>query len=220
MMNYVDFLLWVRGPAFQIATAIFIFGLSWRLLEILSLSRKPELAVVRERGIAGGFRTIFRRFLPVDDNTFQRSAFIITAGYIFHLGFFIILLLFVPHILFFREFFGFSWPGLPTPVIGIITIMTLLALIALLINRMRHPVLRFLSGFEDYFVWIVTFLPVLTGYMAFHHFFHYPLMLALHILSVELLMIVFPFTKLMHTFTWFISRWYTGSRAAQKGVQV
>lgn len=47
-MNYVDFLLWVRGPAFQIATAIFIFGLSWRLLEILSLSRKPELAVVRE----------------------------------------------------------------------------------------------------------------------------------------------------------------------------
>lgn len=86
-MNYVDFLLWVRGPAFQIATAIFIFGLSWRLLEILSLSRKPELAVVRERGIAGGFRTIFRRFLPVDDNTFQRSAFIITAGYIFHLGF-------------------------------------------------------------------------------------------------------------------------------------
>lgn len=105
-------------------------------------------------------------------------------------------------------------------MIGIITIMTLLALIALLINRMRHPVLRFLSGFEDYFVWIVTFLPVLTGYMAFHHFFHYPLMLALHILSVELLMIVFPFTKLMHTFTWFISRWYTGSRAAQKGVQV
>ncbi len=219
-MTYVDFLLWVRGPAFQIATAIFVFGLSWRLLEILSLSRKPELAVVRESGIAGGFRTIFRRFLPVDDNTFQRSAFIIIAGYIFHLGFFIILLLFIPHILFFRELFGFSWPGLPTPVICVITIMTMLALIALLINRLRHSVLRFLSGFEDYFVWTVTFLPVLTGYMAFHHQLHYPLILALHILSVELLMIVFPFTKLMHTLAWFISRWYTGHRAAQKGIQV
>jgi nitrate reductase gamma subunit len=37
---------------------------------------------------------------------------------------------------------------------------------------------------------------------------------------VELLMILFPFTKLMHAFTLFVSRWYTGSMAGEKGVKV
>jgi nitrate reductase gamma subunit len=119
-----------------------------------------------------------------------------------------------------RELIGFGWPGLPSPVISITTVMTLLALLALLINRLTHPVQRFLSTFQDYLVWTLTFLPVLTGYMAFHHMLlPYPLMLAMHILSVELLMIVFPFTKLMHTFTTFMARWYTGFNAGHKGVQ-
>ena len=42
---------------------------------------------------------------------------------------------------------------------------------------------------------------------------------ALHILSVELLMVLFPFTKLSHAFTLWIARWYNGAIAGYKGVQ-
>jgi nitrate reductase gamma subunit len=45
------------------------------------------------------------------------------------------------------------------------------------------------------------------------------LLLALHILSVELLLVVFPFTKLMHTFTIFLSRWYGGAISGYRGVK-
>ena len=45
-------------------------------------------------------------------------------------------------------------------------------------------------------------------------------MLALHILSVELLLIFLPFTKLMHAFTLWGSRWYNGDANAKKGVPV
>ena len=45
-------------------------------------------------------------------------------------------------------------------------------------------------------------------------------MLALHILSVELLLVVLPFTKLFHAFTLFGSRWYNGKVNAHKGVPV
>jgi nitrate reductase gamma subunit len=45
-------------------------------------------------------------------------------------------------------------------------------------------------------------------------------MLALHILSVEILLIVLPFTKLFHVFTLFGSRWYNGKVNAHKGVPV
>jgi len=220
-MTYTDFLLWVRGPAFDIALVILVFGVILRLLEIFLLGRRAEYAAVRHNGMLGGLRTIFRRFAPADHSTLKRSLFVVITGYVFHLGFFLSLLFFVPHIMLFRELFGFGWPGLPTPVINIVTIMSLLAMIALLINRLFHPVVRFLSGFEDYLVWTVTFLPLLTGFMAFHHLLlPYPLILALHILSVEILMIVLPFTKLMHTITFVMARWFNGANAAQKGVQV
>ena len=99
------------------------------------------------------------------------------------------------------------------------TVVTLVVLIALLVYRLTHPVLRFLSGFGDYLVWLLTFLPLLTGYLAFHRLVNpYPLALGLHILSVEILLILFPFTKLMHTFTAFPARWYSGARAGRRGV--
>ncbi len=51
-------------------------------------------------------------------------------------------------------------------------------------------------------------------YLAYHRLLlPYQNMLALHILSVEALLLVFPFTKLMHTFTIFGARWYNGALA-------
>jgi len=220
-MNYTEFLLWVRGPAFHFATAILVLGLTLRFLEMLFLGSPRQYAAVRSNGIAGGIRTVISRFAPPEPGVFQRSWFIIVAGYLFHLGFFISFFLFAPHIILLKQVLGVSWPGLPAPVINIITIVSLFAMITLLINRWYYPVLRFLSDFEDYLSWTLAFLPLFTGYLAFHHIWlPYPLMLALHILSVEILMIVLPFTKLIHTFTFIIARWTNGARAAQKGVQV
>jgi nitrate reductase gamma subunit len=55
--------------------------------------------------------------------------------------------------------------------------------------------------------------------MAYHHLlFDYTLMLSLHILSVDLLLVVLPFTKLFHMFSLFISRWFNGDWFARKGV--
>ncbi|HOV04684.1 MAG TPA: hypothetical protein PLG99_09765, partial [Kaistiaceae bacterium] len=166
-----------------------------------------------------GFKTVFSRSVP-EAGTFKRSAFTIIAGYVFHIGLFVALVFLAPHIALVRDTTGLSWPNLPTPVVDFATVAAIGALVAILVNRMRDKVLRFLTGFEDYVAWTATFLPLLTGYMAFHHLLlRYELMLALHILSVELLLVVFPFTKLMHTFTLFLSRWYTGSAFGRKGVQ-
>jgi nitrate reductase gamma subunit len=45
-------------------------------------------------------------------------------------------------------------------------------------------------------------------------------MLALHILTVELLLVCLPFTKLFHAFTVFGSRWFSGTVNGHKGVAV
>jgi nitrate reductase gamma subunit len=113
-----------------------------------------------------------------------------------------------------------SWPSLPTPVVDATAVVTMIALLAVLVHRLHNPVMRFLSRFQDYLVWLVTMLPVVTGYLAFHRVdvVPPPTLIAVHILSVELLMVIFPFTKLMHAFTLFMARYYNGAIAGYKGV--
>lgn len=217
-MDSMELLLWARGPALTWAAVIFLFGMVLRLFEILSLGRKPDIAPARENSPGSGWRTIVSRTLP-EAGEFKRQPVTILTGYVFHLSFFIVLLFLLPHIKLFESVFNISWPALPTPLVDLIAVLGILGLLVTLIHRLINPVRRFLSRFGDYLAWTVTFLPMLTGYMSYHHVISdYTLMLAIHILSVELLLVVFPFTKLTHTFTLFLSRWYNGEWFGRRGV--
>ena len=218
-MTETELLTWVRGPGFQIATIILVLGIMLRLFEIIMLGRKANLAEAKGPEMSSGLRTIFTRTLP-DASTFKRSTFTITAGYIFHIGLFVVIFLFAPHILLFKEVLGISWPALPSTVIDATAVITIITLIAVLVHRLKDPVKRFLSNFDDYLGWFVTILPLVTGYIAFHRVgMSAPALIAIHILSVELLMVVFPFTKLMHMFTLVLARWYNGAISGYRGVQ-
>lgn len=218
-MTETELLLWARGPGLTIATVIMVGGIVVRLLEIFLMGRKANLAAARGSEIAGGLGTILRRSVP-DAGTFKRSTFTIVAGYIFHIGLFVVIFLFVPHILLFQSTFGASWPGLPSNVVDAVAVITILALVAVLVHRLLDPVTKLLSDFSDYLVWFATILPLITGWMAFNRVgLSGAALLAVHILSVEFLMVLFPFTKLSHAFTIFIARWYNGAIAGYKGVQ-
>jgi len=218
-MSEIEFLNWVRGPGFQIAIVIFIAGVIIRFGEILLLGRKENLAEAKGSEMSSGLRTIVTRSIP-DKDTFKRSTFTVVAGYTFHIGLFVTIFLFAPHILMFKDIIGFGWPSLPTPVVDAMAVVTIITLLAVLAHRMRDTVLKFLSTREDYLVWLLTITPLITGYMAFHRIgMTAPTLLAIHILSVELLLVVFPFTKLMHTFTIVLSRWYGGAISGYRGVQ-
>jgi len=218
-MSEIEFLNWVRGPGFQIAIIIFVAGVMIRIVEILMLGRKANLAEAKGSEMSSGLRTIVTRSIP-DASTFKRSTFTIMAGYVFHIGLFITILLFAPHILLIKDVIGFGWPSLPTPLVDAFAVLSIIALLALLANRLTDKVRHYLTHFEDLLVWFVTFAPLITGYMAFHHLGATgATLLGLHILSVELLMVVFPFTKLMHAFTLFMARWYTGAISGYRGVE-
>jgi nitrate reductase gamma subunit len=219
-MNELQFLTWVRGPGLDIAVAVFLLGTVWRLIEIYSLGRKKDLSAPRLTPGASGWHTLLRRSLP-PEGMFKTSPVTYVGGYVFHIGLALIVFLFAPHIKLIEGLLGVSWPGLPSQVIDLVTVVTLAAMVVVLADRIKRPVKRFLSGFEDWFTWAVTFLPVLTGWLAVQHLLlPYTTMLALHILSVEVLLVVLPFTKLFHAFTVFGSRWYNGTVNGHKGVPV
>jgi nitrate reductase gamma subunit len=216
-MTLLDF---ARGPGLQASLAILVFGSLWRLFGTLLLRYKKPLSQPRSRAILwGGLRTIVTRSWPRRE--FQAATVSADAlGYIFHIGLAIVVFGFVPHILFIKGLTGLSWPGLPSNIIMAVGAIVVAVLIALLVRRLSNPVLRLISNADDYLSWFVTLLPVVTGMLAFGHLLlRYETMLAVHILSVELLFVWFPFSKLMHALLVFPARAQLGMRFERKGVR-
>jgi nitrate reductase gamma subunit len=219
-MDQLQFLTWVRGTGLNLALAIFVLGVIWRLIEIYGLGRKQDLSAPRDVPGASGWHTIYRRSIP-PPGMLKASPISYVGGYVFHIGLALVVFLFAPHIALIASLIGKGWPGLPSQVVDFATVVTMAAMVAVLVDRITKPAKRFLSTFGDWFTWALTFLPLLSGWLAVHHLLlPYTLMLALHILSVELLLIFLPFTKLFHAFTVFGSRWFNGTVNGHKGVPV
>lgn len=212
-------LAWARGPGFDWALAIFVIGMLLRLFEVLSLGKTPDLAEGRGSGVGGGLKTIITRTWP-RGSVFAREPVRILNGYVFHLGFFAVLFFYGPHIELFETKLGLSWPALSSGVIDALAVLTVASLLLALGMRLTTPVLRHISTPGDYIAWLVTLLPVFSGYLAYNHMLlPYTQMLALHLLSVELFLVVAPFTKLTHMFSFVLSRWYQGYQAGHRGVE-
>jgi len=218
-MGLLDF---ARGPALQIALAVLVFGVIWRLVLLLLLPRLKDLTPARRgtrSAFMAGMREIVHRLWP--DKTYaRRTMFSLINGYIFHIGLALIVFGYAPHILFIEDLIGLSWPALPSNVINAIGVITVGSLFAALGRRIINPVQRIISTFDDYFSWLVTILPVLTGLIAVSHLgARYETLLAIHILCVEAFLIWLPFGKLMHAFLVFVTRGQTGAHLSHRGVQ-
>jgi nitrate reductase gamma subunit len=217
----LQLLEFARGPALRIAVLVFAAGLVWRVVHLSLAARRVDISEPRQsRAAGGGLATIFTRLVhhrPFRERT--RNGTII--AYTVHIGLAIIVFGSAQHIILADSLTGLAWPALPSAVIHVAAGITLAALFAALGRRLSHPVLRLLSNFDDYFSWLVTALPVVTGLMATAHFgLRYETLLALHILSFDAFLIWFPFGKLMHAIVVFGSRYATGATFARRGAKV
>ena len=216
----MDLLEFARGPVLQVAAYIMVAGVIWRIVGILLLKEKPDYSEPRKpAGLPAAAKVIWTRAFTAD--AFKRATmYPKMMGYFMHIGLFAVIFFFVPHIMFFEGFLGFEWPGLPNNAIYLLGVATVASGIALLVRRLTSPVLKLISNFDDYFSWFVTMLPLVTGLLIPVRFgVRYETLLAIHILSVALLMIWFPFGKLGHTFLVFITRGTTGMVFERRGAR-
>ena len=219
----MDLLQFARGPALEVSLAVFVFGVIWRLLGLLLLPWRKDRSQPRElapSAIVAALQANVRGMWP-HRAFIKTSVFQFVNGYIFHIGLAIVVFAFVPHILFIKSLFGVSWPALPSNLVYAVGAITLFSIAAGLVHRLTSPVLQLVSRADDYISWFITLLPVATGLLiVVQAGARYETLLALHILSVCLFFIWFPFGKLMHAFTFVLSRGATGIRLKHRGAQL
>ncbi len=223
----MDLLALARGPLLYLSLTIFFAGIAWRLYAIFRLGGKPNLSAARRTDTAASaVRTVFTRMMP--HAGFRPSETLVTANpYVFHVGLAIVAFGFLPHIDFVKRLTGAWWPALPDWIVYVAAGATIVSLALSLLFRLTDPVLKLISGADDYITWAVTMLPLLTGMAlivdpspAVHAraAVVYPIPLAVHLLSLELLLVWFPFGKLMHALLFIPGRAQLGAFNARRGV--
>lgn len=226
----MDLLDWARGPLLYGALAVFTLGVLWRLSALLRLPATPEPVAPPRQAFgtaqalsAALMRTWPRRALP-------QSATLVTFNpYVFHIGLALVFFGYAPHIAFIRRLTGVGWPALPDMVMYLSAAATIVSLLLALMFRLTDPVLKKLSGADDMVTWTVTMLPLLTGmavvgaspsdYPLYKPALVYRDPIAFHLLSLELLLLWFPFGKLMHAFLVFPTRMQLARFLGRRGVQ-
>ena len=210
------FLEFVEGPLWYFSVVVFVVGVLWRLVDVFRQPSRTDLSAARAGGVAGALRTIVTRSWTAQG--FSRGAtFHLVAGYMFHIGLFVLLIFAAPHVKFIEErILGFGWTPAPHWVFMVASDLAFAGILLLWLRRLMHPVMRKISTFDDHAAAILTFVVMLTGCLALLK--SHDSLRAIHMLTVCLLMIYFPFSRLMHAFTFPISRAYTGAAMARKGV--
>lgn len=206
----------IEGPLWYFALAVFLIGVAWRMFAIFRTGSKPDLSVPRRSVAVSAVMTSLRRFVPRHEMS-PRIRLHVVAGYMFHLGLFALLLFAAPHVLFLQEqLLGFGWTPMPHWAFILASQIAFAGLFILWLHRLLNPVTRLISDADDHVAAVLTFVVMLTGCLALMEAFTG--LRVLHLFTVELLMIYFPFSRLMHAFTFIPSRAYTGALFGRRGV--
>lgn len=220
---------WTRGPLLMASLAVFVLGVAWRLWAIrrLPLAATPAAPERAAFGRSAALKAALTRTVP--PGGFHPSATLVTLNpYLFHIGLAVVFLGYAPHIAFVQRLTGLHWPALPDAVMYLAAGITIVSLLMALLMRLTDPVLKRISTADDTITWTITFLPFVTGMavigdpsatlLARDHV-PYPGPLALHLLSLELLLVWFPFGKLMHAFLVWPARMQLATFFGRRGVR-
>lgn len=206
----------IDGPLWYFSLAVFVIGVIWKLASIVFGQRPSDLSVARESATSGAVKTVFSRFIP-EKGMASHIKLHIVAGYLFHLGLFALIFFAAPHVEFFEEhLLGFGWTTMPHWAFIVAAQIAFLGLLLLWLNRVMNKVTRLISTWDDHIASILTFIVMLTGCLALLETFES--LRLLHRFSVELFLIYFPFSQLMHAFTFIPSRAFTGAWFGRRGI--
>jgi len=131
------------------------------------------------------------------------------TSFVFHVGIILVPVFLAGHVALWEQGLGIAWVTLPPTLADVLTVLTVLAILLLLVGRGANAGSRKLSKAQDWILPILCLIPFVSGFLVLHPRLSPidPLLVYLvHMLSGELLMILVPFTKLVHIVLFWFNR--------------
>lgn len=192
-----------------VRAVLYVRGLDWRL-DRVAYAAHPE------RGIPGAAASILAWLVPGGSRGWRAQPFMAAAFFCFHVGAVPVPLFLLGHTVVLENLTGIRLPSLPMGLADALTALSILGLILLAGRRLASAELRLLTTKEDWFILVLTALPLLTGALARLGGSASETWMLCHLISGEVFLIVAPFTKLAHIVLYFLSRAQIGMDFAVK----
>ena len=200
----------LTGPLAWISFLIFFIGILIRSsLYIKGLDSNIDRITYRVNtsfGIKEAVRSIFFWLVPFFTSGWRTQPVMTILFFVFHISLLASTLFLKAHNMILQERWGFSIITIPDVVSDYLTVAVIVTASILIIRRIKLPQVKILTKPSDYLIIVISVAPFLTGFLAFHQFGNYTFWMLTHIISGELLLIIIPFTKLSHSFLFFLTR--------------
>jgi nitrate reductase gamma subunit len=205
----VDIYQLLSGPIALFALGIFFVGSLYRIFSMMRLAKKDKV-VYPYMDLKHSLRSLVHWITPFASRNMRLQPEVTVVTFAFHIGLVLMPLFLLPHNILIERAFGISWWSLPKAVADALTLIVIFSGIIFLIRRLGNPVIRFVTYPSDYLLLAIAVAPFLTGFLAYHHIFHYTTMSMLHIVSGIVFLVAIPFTRLAHMIYFAFSRAYMG----------
>ncbi len=204
----------VRGPLALTSFIIFFAGIIWQVILFFNNTKADD-----SKKIMGPRPTKkeIAKFTPSEEikrlarwegSVFRMDPTFAILSSIFHIIVILTPIFLLAHNILIQQSWGIAPPSFAEKFSDILTIVILAFGAFFLYRRLFIPRVRAITTAADYLLFLIVFVPYLTGFMAYHQFFAYKQMIIIHMLTGELMLICIPFTRLKHMIFYFLNRFF------------
>jgi nitrate reductase gamma subunit len=206
----MDFYEFFRGPMAWTAFAVCIVATLLRLAILLGRARRIN-RLHPAKSFSGGFKSIIRGILPLGSSALRQAPLLGIVTFVFHLCVITVPVFLLAHIVLVYESWQLQWVSLPDLPADLMTIIVMAGILFFAVRRWVRKAVRAVSDFSDWALLIVVGGVFLTGLLSYHHWGPYRPLLITHVVLGDILLLMIPFTKLVHMVLFFFTRGYLGA---------
>ncbi len=206
-----DLYNFVSGPLVWAAFSIFFLGCLFRLIRLLTQVVRNERFILSYMSLKYSLRSILHWSIPFATENMRRHPVMTLVTFAFHFCLMVTPLFLLAHVVLWHESWHFGWGYLPEWLTDLMTLVVIFGCVFFFLRRLILPEVQFVTSASDYIIIGIVAAPFITGFLAYHQWFNYPLFMVLHILSGEIMLIAIPFTRLVHMILAPVTRAYMGS---------
>jgi len=201
----------VSGPLAWLAFILFFGGCLYRLVRLFMLVKEKEPFIFTYMSWKYSLRSIFHWIIPFGTVNWRRHPVLTVVTFVFHLGLVIAPIFLLSHVILLDEALNLSWWTLPDAWADVLTVVVIIGCVFFLVRRLTQPEVRFVTSASDFVILTIVAAPFITGFIAYHQWIDYPVMMVLHVVAGEVMLVAIPFTRLSHMLFSPFTRAYMGS---------
>ena len=193
----------IKGPMIWISFIIFGTGMMVQAFRLLRTTRKQEIPKWFDTSQHKLFNASLLNRIRFLINYYRytvwgRNMCLTITSLVFHLCLFLTPIFLLSHNVLLENRIYICLPSFDEKISDAMTVLVIFTVLIFFLRRIVIKRVRVISTKSDFLFLFISAAPFLTGFMAFHNIYDYHAMLLLHILSAEIMLIVVPFSKLLH----------------------